>query len=73
MSYRSVLCVADAILTALLVLTVVGLVQVYVIESVERADVLIFASVLGVPYALLRFVTRGNPVPFTALPPKKTD
>lgn len=71
--FRRVVLVADTVLALLLLVSLVGIVQVYVIASTDRADVLIFASVLGVPYALLRFVTCGNPIPYTALPKVDAD
>lgn len=68
--FRKTLLVADTVLATLLVVSLIGLIQVYIFDANERADVLIFASVLGVPYALLRFVTLGNPMPYTVLPSK---
>lgn len=62
----------DSFLTILFSICLIGLVNVWLGGS-DDLDILIFAVVIGVPYGLLRFVSLGNPIPFTALPKKNQD
>ncbi|MGA1207054.1 MAG: hypothetical protein ACO31Z_04725 [Litorivicinaceae bacterium] len=66
--YRRALQIADWVLTVLFVLSALGVLYVYGFSSSQELDVLIFFSVLGVPYGALRFVVLGSPIPFTRIP-----
>ena len=68
--YHRALRIADWVLTVLLGLSAIGFVYVYGFATQQNLDVLIFFSVLGVPYGALRFVVLGSPIPFTRLPPR---
>lgn len=57
----------DSFLTVLFAVCLIGLANVWLGGS-NDLDILIFAVVIGVPYGLLRFVSLGSPIPFTALP-----
>ncbi len=60
----------DSFLTVLFAVCLIGVVNVWLGGS-DDLDILIFAVVIGVPYGLLRFVSLGSPIPFTALPAER--
>jgi hypothetical protein len=68
---RRILLVVDTFLALLFGVCVIGLLIVS-IEGSNQLDILIFFVVIGVPDGLLRFIILGNPLPFSALPAKKT-
>jgi hypothetical protein len=57
----------DSFLTVLFAVCLIGFANVW-LGGADDFNILIFAVVIGVPYGLLRFVSLGSPIPFTALP-----